>query len=137
MTFEYKTKPINNLRANFNDRKRKSLNGFNDFEDFLAWYNEQDKTCAYCGLKEEECQEIVISGILTSNRFPQNGIIRQGQNRGVWLEVDRLDPKGLYSRENSTLSCYFCNNDKSDVFSAEDYKSFFQNRANFIRGLLT
>jgi hypothetical protein len=87
-------------------------------------------------LNEVESQELSIRGILTSNRFPKNGIIGQGKSRAVWLEVDRINPNGSYSRENSVLCCYFCNNDKSDVFSGEMYSQFFQNRVTFLRQLL-
>ncbi|MBC8214775.1 MAG: HNH endonuclease [Candidatus Marinimicrobia bacterium] len=131
--FEYKTKPEEKLRSNFSQRKSKGLNGFDDVKDFLHWYEHQDKICYYCELKEEEMQEIVIGGILKSNRFPQNGIIGRGQSRGVWLEVDRLNPKGNYSRDNCVLCCYFCNNDKSDVFHGDDYKEFMENRVGYLK----
>jgi hypothetical protein len=130
---KYKTKPIDKLKSNFSQRKNKGLNSFDDFKDFHDWYSKQDKDCHYCGIKEAEMQEIVMTGILTSNRFPQNGIIGRGQSRGVWLEVDRLQPKENYSRKNCVLSCYFCNNDKSDVFEGNDYKEFMENRVEFLR----
>lgn len=130
---KYKPKPIENLKSNFSQRKSNGLNSFDNFEDFHSWYNEQNKKCYYCGLKEEEIQEIVMNGILKSNRFPQNGIIGRGQSRGVWLEVDRLEPKENYSRKNCVLCCYFCNNDKSDVFHGDDYKKFMENRVEYLR----
>ena len=130
---EYKLKPIKSLKSNFSQRKRKGLNSFDSFEDFHNWYNKQNKVCYYCGLREEEMQKIVLIGILKSNRFPQNGIIGRGQSRGIWLEVDRLEPKENYSSENCVLCCYFCNNDKSDVFNAIEYKEFKENRVEFLR----
>jgi len=130
---EYKSKPIKKLKANYSQRKGKGLNSFDDFEDFYSWHTEQNKCCYYCELKEEEMQEIVMKGILKSNRFPQNGIIGRGQSRGVWLEIDRLKPKENYSRENCVLCCYFCNNDKSDVFHGDEYKDFMENRVAFLR----
>ncbi len=54
----------------------------------------------------------------------------------MWLEVDRIKPKDAYSEKNCVLACYFCNNDKSDVFDGEDYKLFFQNRFKFLTQLL-
>ncbi|MFH2143302.1 MAG: hypothetical protein ABIJ97_12820 [Bacteroidota bacterium] len=129
----YIPKPIEKLKSNYSQRKQKGLNSFDDFEDFLIWYNEQEKECFYCGLKEYEMQEIAIKGILKSNRFPKNGILGRGQARGVWLEVDRLHPKENYSRENCVLCCYFCNNDKSDVFHGLEYKGFMQNRVEYLR----
>lgn len=134
--YRYIPKPIDKLKANFSKRKSADLNSFNDFEDFLDWYSNQPKSCYYCDIKEEEVQEIVMKGILKSSRFPQNGKIGRGQSRGVWLEVDRLKPKENYSRRNCVLACYFCNNDKSDVFHAEEYNKFKANRAGYLKGLL-
>jgi 5-methylcytosine-specific restriction endonuclease McrA len=134
--FIYVEKPIDKLKSNFNERKRKNLNGFIDFEDFYNWFVSQKKTCFYCGIDEYVVQRIVTKSILTSNRFPSNGILKQGRSRGMWLEVDRLNPKNNYSRENCVLCCYFCNNDKSDVFNGLEYKKFFENRNQYLRDLI-
>ena len=136
LEFSYVEKPKEKLESNFNERKRKNLNGFVDFEDFYDWFVSQDKKCYYCGIKENEVQQIVVQGLLTSNRFPINGKIMQGRNRGLWLEVDRIHPKEKYYRDNAVLCCYFCNNDKSDVFHGLEYKKFFQNRAEYLRELI-
>lgn len=136
MDFKYEKKSVEKLKKNYSERIRKGFNGFNDFKDFLDWYNSEEKICKYCGLTEEESQKIVMTSILKSNRFPENGKIGQGKSRGVWLEVDRLEPKGQYSRENAVLCCYFCNNDKSDVFSGEEYMKFRENRIEYLRNKL-
>lgn len=136
MPFEYQPKSIQQLRNSYNSKVRDGVNGFANFDDFIDWYHEQELNCHYCGLTEEEMQEISMTGILTSKRFPQNGVVGQGTSRAVWLEVDRIDPNGLYSRANCVLSCYFCNNDKSDVFGGDMYINFFQNRVAFLRQLL-
>ena len=134
--FNYVEKPIEKLKSNFNERKRKNLNGFIDFEDFYNWFVSQKKTCFYCGIEEYIVQRIVTTSLLTSNRFPLNGMLKQGRSRGMWLEVDLLNPKVDYSRENCVLSCYFCNNDKSDVFNGIEYKRFFENRSQYLRELV-
>jgi hypothetical protein len=136
MPFVYKRKTAVQLRTNYNDRRKRGLNGFISFDDFQSWYSDQDLSCHFCGLSELEMQEITMAGILTSKRFPQNGVIGQGTSRAVWLEVDRIDPNGLYSRDNCVLCCYYCNNDKSDVFSGNSYSNFYQNRVTFLRQLL-
>ena len=130
---EYIIKSKEKLKINFNQRRREGKNLFIDFEDFYDWYINQKKSCHYCSLDESEMQSIVMQGIVTSNRFPQNGIIGRGQARGVWLEVDRLQPKANYSRDNCVLSCYFCNNDKSDVFDGVEYKLFMEDRVGYLR----
>lgn len=136
MSYIYQQKPNEKLKADFSRRKQKNLNSFNDLDDFLNWYESQSKVCFYCGIKEEELQEVVLTSKLTSNRFPLNGKTGQGRGRGIWLEVDRLNPKENYSRKNCVLCCYFCNNDKSDVFDSSSYKSFMKNRAEFLRQLI-
>ena len=136
LEFSYVEKSKEKLKSNFNQRKNKDLNGFADFEDFYDWFVSQNKKCYYCGIKEYEVQQIVVQAVLTSNRFPLNGKITQGRSRGIWLEVDRIHPKEKYSRDNAVLCCYFCNNDKSDVFHGLEYKKFFQNRAEYLRELI-
>ncbi len=121
MQFEYKTKPEEKLKAIFTRRIQKGLSGYVDFQELKSWYNLKEKKWYYCELKEEECQELVITGLLKSNRFPQNGLLGRGQSRGMWLEIDRLKPKENYSLENCVLCCYFFNNDKSDVFHGDEY----------------
>jgi hypothetical protein len=134
--FIYRHKTPEQLRANYNSRIKKDLNAFTSFEDFLEWYHNEEKVCHYCGLSETQSQVIVVTGLLTSNRFPQKGNTGRGQARGMWLEVDRIKPKEPYSENNCVLACYFCNNDKSDVFNGVDYKLFFQNRYEFLKQLL-
>lgn len=136
MYLKYRQKPEEKLKADFSRRKRKGLNDFENFHAFKNWYDLQEKVCHYCGLKEEESQEIVLTGVLKSNRFPQNGILGRGKSRGMWLEIDRLNPKESYSTKNCVLSCYFCNNDKSDVFDGKAYKEFRNDRVGFLKRLL-
>lgn len=136
MEFKYKPKPLDKLKADFSRRKHKGQSSFVDFEEFKEWYNSKEKKCHFCGLKEEECQEIVVKEILKSNRFPQKGVLGRGQSRGMWLEIDRLKPKENYSLDNCVLCCYFCYNDKSDIFHGNDYREFQNNRVGYLRKLL-
>ncbi len=136
MTFKYIPKPTQKLKADYSRRKQSGSNSFKGFEDFEDWYNNQDKKCHFCGLKEEESQEIVCRGLLTSNRFPLGGELARGRSRGMWLEVDRLSPKENYSRKNCVLCCYFCNNDKSDVFYGDEYTKFMNDRVGYLRNIL-
>ncbi|MDD4822007.1 MAG: hypothetical protein PHI48_05550 [Bacteroidales bacterium] len=136
MKFEYKPKPIEKLKADFSRRKNDGKDSFGDFESFHEWYKKKEKVCHYCGISESDCQEIVMTGKLTSNRFPQDGKLFRGQARGMWLEVDRRKPKENYSEGNCVLACYFCNNDKSDVFDEKQYMEFKSNRAEYLRKLV-
>ena len=136
MPFTHVPKPKKKLQENYNRRLRKGVNGFDSLDDFINWYEEQDLICNYCGLSEIEMQEISMTSILSSKRFPQDGVIGRGTNRAVWLEVDRIDSNGVYSSENCVLCCYFCNYDKNDVFPGNEYLNFFQNRVEYLRELL-
>lgn len=138
MSWEYKEKTKKQLESWYKDKVKQDLNGFESFDDFYSWYEVyvMDGTCFYCGLTERESQRIVHDGLLTSKRFPLGGRFSQGVNRGYWLEIDKRNPKGQYSRENSVPCCYFCNNDKSDVFTDEQYHEFVKDRPSFLKRLL-
>lgn len=120
----------------FNEKVRQGKSNFLDFLEFKNWYDNSEKVCHYCGLTEQECQRIARTK-LKSNRFPKDGKHGRGTSRGMWLEIDRYQPKGKYETTNIVLACYFCNNDKSDIFSGDQYKSFMKNRISFLKNLLT
>lgn len=138
MSWEYKQKSEDQLKTWFQDKVRNRKSGFSDFSDFLNWYNDnvKDNKCHYCNLSEWESQKLIHLGLLKSKRFPFNGLFSQGVNRGYWLEIDRKDPNGIYSRENCVPTCYFCNNDKSDVFTDTEYQDFVKDRIGFLKRIL-
>lgn len=123
------------LRSWFSAKVRENKIGNMDFETFKDWYLTTERKCHYCGLLESESQQIVRNGKLISKRFPQNGKHGRGTSRGMWLEIDRYNPSGKYEIDNIVPCCYFCNNDKSDVFHGDDYKKFIKNRIGFLKQL--
>ncbi len=138
--WNYTPKSQKQLQNWYNDTVKEGMSGFVDYNDFESWYNlfVADKCCKYCGLKERDCQELIHNGVLTSLRFPIYNVTSRGVNRGYWLEIDKKDPKGIYSRENCNPSCYFCNNDKSDAFSDEEYQEIMEKgRKEFISKLIS
>lgn len=132
--FEARTKQ--QLRNWFNGKCRQKKMGFKTYEAFVTWYNKRPKHCHYCQIQEVDVQEIVMRGLLTSARFPKMGLNARGRNRGKWLEVDRKNPNGNYTTANCVLACYFCNNDKSDIFNENQYHNFMQSRLAFLLNLL-
>jgi len=117
---------LTNLYYSFKQR------GVREFskEEFLNWYSENlDLGCYYCGIEIETQISIIERGKLSSNRFftykykNKIGVEKYG-TRGKSFEVDRKNPKGPYSIDNCVLCCYFCNNDKSDVFTESQYCNF-------------
>ncbi len=138
MEWIYAPKSREQLIQWYNSKVENGISGFESEAQFLQWYSQNisDGKCAYCGLSERDSQRIVHEGHLTSLRFPIYGNATKGGNLGYWLEIDRKNPIGLYSIENCNPSCYFCNNDKSDVFNESQYRQFMRNRAKFLRSLL-
>ena len=98
--------------------------GFGTFKNFYDWFKEKEGKCHYCGIEEHKVASLFKNCILKSKR-----------PRGYHLEIDKKDPDGKYDAENCVLSCYFCNNDKSDIFDDKQYLEFFQNRKGYLEEL--
>lgn len=83
------------------------------FEDFKNWYNNQSNCCCYCGLTKDEA-------LILFNKYPKS---TRGGKRGKSLEIDRKDPHLSYSAtlDNLVLSCYWCNNAKTNYFSYNEF----------------
>lgn len=105
-----------------NDRRIKSLatadriKGFGGRDEFLNWYNSQEKKCCYCGVEEGDLIKYFDKKI--------NKQYKEARPRGKFLEVERVitAPENKYSKNNCRLACYICNNAKSDFLSAHDFK---------------
>ena len=102
---------------------KKKLIGFNQKSDFVNWYmtklQDEDCKCHYC-----ETSILVIRNLLKHGLINGRKVGRGGNGfRGPNLELDRKDPFGIYSDENCVLSCYYCNNDKSNTFDYKTYKN--------------
>ena len=105
----------------------KSKGGLKKFkwkkEEFISWYNEQDKKCVYCGC-EKEIIETFYKITKKQNKRPK---------RGKSLEVDRKEDEPGYSPDNCVLACYWCNNAKTDVFTDKEFKPIGKAIGNVIR----
>lgn len=86
-----------------------------DFENvlpvgnFIAVYkvNVEDRKCYYCGIAELQIRKLWKEGELYTKRY-----------RGYKMEIDR---ENFHEYDDIVLSCYYCNNAKSDVFSREEF----------------
>ena len=76
-----------------------------DFENLL-----QTNTCAYCNITPEEIIQLADHKQLHKKNY-----------RGWTLEIDRLDSNLEYKKENCVMSCYWCNNAKTDEFTREEF----------------
>jgi 5-methylcytosine-specific restriction endonuclease McrA len=101
-----------------------------EWKDFYSWYATQEerngyKTCCYCGISEDKL-EVYFN--------PNNEQYAQARQRGKYLEIERVktsNGKNRYTDENMRLSCYICNNAKSDFLSAGDFKPIAHGIHNF------
>jgi hypothetical protein len=92
--------------------KRKAIS--RPFEEFYDWYVSQKRQCYYCGIDEETIRQLLDSGRLVNKRI---GI------RGRRLELERKIPDKDYDDfDNLTFACYWCNNAKTDTFTADEFK---------------
>lgn len=94
--------------------KFKNQNDWKDsFLKFKGWFDKVPKECHYCKITESEIAQLtkILGHQLTKRK------------RGRKLEIDRKQPNESYSIiKNLVLSCYWCNNAKTDTFSEEEFK---------------
>jgi 5-methylcytosine-specific restriction endonuclease McrA len=86
-----------------------------DINVFQEWYDSKNGSCQYCGLTSQESQLLFIS-------FPES---TRGGRRGKRLEIDRIDPSvSNYGHDinNLTLSCYWCNNARTNYFTSNEFR---------------
>lgn len=85
---------------------------FAKFKNFFG-DNDHDRQCHYCGITEEIIKQMIEKSEIKTKRLI---------TRGRTMEVDRINPFGDYSENNIILSCYWCNNAKSDEFTYKEFK---------------
>lgn len=84
------------------------------FWDFKIWFEATEKKCHYCGITEPEIEQLILKDLIHTKRLV---------TRGRKLEIDRVSPNLPYDTlSNLVFCCYWCNNAKSDEFSAEEFK---------------
>lgn len=96
---------------------RKNL--FSDYNEIIKWFNAQENKCGYCGITQDELNEIVK---LRGNNFTLN---KKTKRKNATLEIEKLDCKKDYQFENIILACPICNNAKSNLIEEMDWKYFF------------
>jgi 5-methylcytosine-specific restriction endonuclease McrA len=88
------------------------------FAAFYSWYISQERICTYCGITESNIENLLDANLLATKRIA---------TRGKKLELDRRRHDASYSDlDNLTLACYWCNNAKTDTFTAEEFKDVGQ-----------
>ena len=85
------------------------------FSEFYKWYLSNESKCCYCEITESEIKLLLEAGLLTTKRI---------DTRGRKLELELKQPDLPYDNiENLALSCYWCNNAKTDTFTDEEFKA--------------
>lgn len=67
--------------------------------------------CAYCDITKKDIEELA--------RIEK---LYKKSERGWSFEIDRINSNLEYSKDNCVLSCYWCNNAKTDEFNFIEFK---------------
>jgi hypothetical protein len=90
-----------------------------DFDKLLNGDN-----CEYCGISTMQIK------LLGDNAQLHN---KRSEIRGYTLEIDRKEPNLEYTKDNCFMSCYLCNNAKTDEFTVLEFKEIAQGINNIWR----
>ena len=101
------------IRKRFTGSDDKRKKGFGDFEAFYKWYVAQGDKCYYCGTTQKELDRLFDDELVSSSKF------------GATLHIERKRAKKPYDIDNCVLACSLCNNAKSDMINAENFKGYF------------
>jgi 5-methylcytosine-specific restriction endonuclease McrA len=87
------------------------------FETFYKWFMKQEQKCCYCGITEPEVERLYeITKRSTGEPLTKSKKWRH-------LELERKSPnKGYDNFKNLALACHWCNNAKTDTFTADEFK---------------
>jgi hypothetical protein len=89
--------------------RHKELFSLEHFTELLS-----QTSCAYCGISIEQINQLSKNNSLHNKR---------SETRGYSLEIDRKHPNLEYSSDNCCMSCYWCNNAKTDEYSYNEFKN--------------
>jgi len=103
------TESLNKYEKNYICYYQKNILSFDDFTNF--WNKDKDRCCKYCGVSESQINSSKLD--IQTKRF---------YSRGKTMEIDKKKAFGEYTRDNIILSCYWCNNAKTDEFSLIEFK---------------
>jgi 5-methylcytosine-specific restriction endonuclease McrA len=76
-----------------------------DFERLVS-----ARKCHYCKITIDEIEELAVKKLLNKKTL-----------RGWNLEIDRLNSNFEYTPKNCVMSCYWCNNAKTDEFTEAEF----------------
>jgi len=87
--------------------------------DFISWYDNQEKKCYYCKRTVDEIKQDIREAKRNKNR----------------LSIDRKNNKKGYELNNIVLACYRCNTIKGNYFTEQEMLKivplFYKRKNNF------
>lgn len=116
-------KRINSIFDNQFSGNSKRKDGFKSFKAFYKHlfgdgFAPDKAKCYYCEITQEEIKAIFDKKLIESKKFSPT------------MNIERLDSNKNYTPDNTVLACPLCNNAKSDMISATDFKNYFGNNEN-------
>lgn len=81
------------------------------FDEFKRKLDEKDKRCHYCDITVDEINLLI----------DRKKLFNKHDTRGFELELDR-NANEEYTKDNTVLCCYWCNNAKTDEFSQGEFE---------------
>lgn len=108
-------KPTKTVKKNGDVTNSQGFSSALSFEDFKQWFStsEFEKGCHYCGTTNAQSEAL----------YYQRPHATRGGKRGKRLELDRKEPLLPYDNlDNLVWCCYWCNNAKSNFFTAAEFK---------------
>lgn len=101
-----KHEAISQCRRYYTEVEFKKIFPKEELIDMVVHSNE----CYYCKVTKEEIDQLT-----------KEGKVRTKRERGFKFEIDRLNPNKEYTKENCRMCCYWCNNAKTDEFTADEF----------------
>lgn len=109
----------------------KQKGGF-EFKEFYKWYKKQEKSCYYCGTTEKVLKELFPKQDKDKQQITDktqsaktHKIESKKKSFTGTLHIDKKDPNKGYNADNCVFACALCNNAKSDMINAENFKTYF------------
>jgi len=80
-------------------------------EQFKQMVNDASE-CDYCHITKEKIDKLIVD----------KNLFKKHITRGWSFEIDRMEANLEYTKDNCVPCCYWCNNAKTDEFSAEEFR---------------
>lgn len=121
------------LRERYNNDSKYQEGGFKSLVEFREWYFSKEQKCHYCGITQDELNKLFCKSDKGEYDCECNGdkskckakIRPKKPSHTATLQIDKQNPYDGYNAKNCVLACSLCNNAKSDMISATNYKKFF------------